>query len=68
MGLLMVRLLKMAVLLLPGHPRLNQCLLHLHPTHITDLPTYLPQLATASQRGGEGRAPLLFSLLTNEPT
>lgn len=68
MGLLMVRLLKMAVLLFSGHPWLNQCLFHLHPTHITDLPTYLAQLATASQRSGEGCAPLLVSLLTNEPT
>ena len=39
----MVRPLQMAVLLLSVHPLLDQCLLHLSPTHMTDLPTYLPQ-------------------------
>ena len=38
----MVRPLKMAVLLLSVHPLLDQRLLHLHPTHMTDLPTYVP--------------------------
>lgn len=28
---------KMAILLLSVHPLLNQCLLHLHPTHLTEL-------------------------------
>ena len=39
----MVSPLKTAVLLLSVHPLPNRCLLHLHPTHLTDLPTYLPQ-------------------------
>ena len=39
----MVRPLKMAVLLLSVHPRPDQCLLHLHPTHLIDLLTYLPR-------------------------
>ena len=73
----MVRPLKMAVLLLSVHPLLDQCLLHLHPTHMTDLPTYLSQapandcssfrsehLHYAYQRGREGHAPLLASLVT----
>ena len=34
---------KIAVLLLSVHPLLDQGLLHLHPTHLTDLPTYLSQ-------------------------
>ena len=45
----------------------------LHPTH--DWPSYTllatcprPQLVIAYQRGGEGHVPLLFSLVTNEPT
>ena len=38
----MIKPLKMAILLLSVHPLLNQCLLHLHPTYMTDLPTYLP--------------------------
>ena len=72
----------MAVLLLLVYPLLSQYLLHLHPTHMTDLPTYLPlpQLVIvltfrserlhliAYQSGGEGRAPLLVSLVTDEPT
>ena len=61
-------------------PLLNQCLLHLHPTHLTDLPTYLPlpQLVIVLDldqssplglsRGGEGHATLLVSLVTDEPT
>lgn len=40
----MVRPLKVAVLLLSKHPQLDQCQLHLHPSHKTDLSTYLPQL------------------------
>ena len=72
----------MAVLLLSVHPLLDQHLLHLHPTHRTDLPTYLPwpQLVIvltvgaehlhllAYRSGGKGRAPLLVSLVTDEPT
>ena len=38
----MVGPLKVAVLLLSVHPLLDQCLLYLYPTHMTDLPTYLP--------------------------
>ena len=67
----MVRPLKMAVLLLSVHPLFDQHLLHLHPTHMTDLPMYLPlpQLVVVfNQRGGEGRAPRLVSLVTDEPT
>ena len=67
----MVRPLKMAVLLLSVHPLPDQCLLHLYPMHMTDLPTHLPQAPASDhsyQRGGEGFAPLLVSLVTNEPT
>ena len=57
--------LKMAVLLLCVHPLLDQCLLHLYPTHMTDFPTYLPQAPATDecsyQWGSEGRAPLLVS-------
>ena len=59
----------MAVLLFSVHPLPDQCLIHLHPIHMTDLPTYLPQAPAGDcshQRGGEGRAPLLVSLVTNE--
>ena len=66
-----VRPLKIAVLLLSGHTLLNQCLLHLHPTHMTDLPMYLPQAPASDcsyQKGHEGRAHLLVSLITNEST
>ena len=35
-----VRPLKMAVPLVSVHPLPGQCLLHLHPTHTADLPTY----------------------------
>ena len=56
----------MAVLLLSVHPLLDQCLCHLHPTHMTDLPTYTLQAST--QRGIEGCASLLASLVTNELT
>ena len=72
----------MAVLLLSVHPLFLQCLLHLHPIHVTDLPTYLPlpqlvivlaldqNISTeiAYQRAHEGCAPLLVSLVTEEPT
>lgn len=37
LGCYMVRPLKVAVLLLFVHPLLDQCLLHLHPTHLTFL-------------------------------
>ena len=66
----MVRSLKVAVLLLSVRPRLDQCLLHLHPTHMTDVPTYLPQAPAGDcsyQRDSEGCAPLLVSLVTDEP-
>ena len=59
----------MAVLLLSVNLLIHQHQLHLHPTHMTDLPTYLPLPATrlvtvltfriehlclnAFQRGGE---------------
>ena len=52
-------------------PLLDQDLLLLHPAHMIDFPTYLPQaLASDSTnpRGGEGHAPLLVSLVTDEPT
>ena len=60
--------LKMAVLLLSVHLLLNQCLFHLHPTQMTDLPTYCPssQLVIVLNKGDEGCAPLLVSLVTNE--
>lgn len=35
----MIRPPKMAVLLLSVHPLFNQCLLHLHPPYMTDLPS-----------------------------
>ena len=43
----------MAVLLLSVHPLPNECLLHLHPNHMTHLPTYLPppQLVTVLIKG-----------------
>ena len=67
----MVRPPKMAVLLLSVHPLLDQYLFHLHPTHISDLPMYLPQAPASDcsyQRGGEGLALLLVPLVTHEPT
>ena len=39
----MMRPPKVAVLLLSVPPLLDQCLFHLHPIHMTDLPTYLPR-------------------------
>ena len=65
----MIRPLKMAALLLSAYPLLDQSLLHFYPTHLTDLPSYLPQTAArdCSSWGGEGRVPLLVSLVTNEP-
>ena len=39
---------KMAALLLSVHSLSNQYLLHLYPTHVTNLPTCLPQ-APASE-------------------
>ena len=66
----MVRSLKMAVLLLSVHPLPNQYLLHLHPTHMTDFPTHLPQAPgdDCSYKGvTEWCGPLLVSLVTNEP-
>ena len=47
----MVRPLKMTVLLLSVHPLPNQCLLHLHPIHMTDLPANLPQLVIVLIKG-----------------
>ena len=69
--LCMVRTVKMAVLLLSVHPLLDQCLLCLHPTHLTDLPAYLPQaqLVIVLIKGAVRAVPsLLVSLVTNEPT
>ena len=63
--LCMVRPLKMAVLLLSVHALPHQCVLHLHPTHRTDIPTHLPQDPAgdyAYQRGDERHASLLFTL------
>ena len=61
----------MAVLLPSVYSLLTQYLLHLHPTHMTDLPTYLPQAPATNERsyqwGSEGQAPLLVSLVANEP-
>ena len=65
----MVKPLKMAVPLLSVHPLLDQCLLHLYPTHMTDLPTYLFQAPARNcfyQSGHEGPVPLLISLVNNE--
>lgn len=45
----------------------SERLLHLHPAHQTDLPTYLPKALASDcscQRGGERCAPLLVSLIT----
>ena len=61
----------MTFFMLIVHPLLDQDLLLLHPAHMMDFPTYLPQaLASDSSnpRGGEGHAPLLVSLVTDEPT
>ena len=61
----------MTFFMLIVHPLLDQDLLLLHPAHMIDFPTYLPQaLASDSSnpRGGEGHAPLLVSLVTDEPT
>ena len=67
---LVVRLLKTTVYLLSVHPLLEvKGLLHLHPTHRTDLPTYLIQALASDcfyQRGNERRVPLLVSLVTNK--
>lgn len=54
--------LRMAVLLLSLHPLLDQCLLHLHPTHLTDLPTDLPppQLLTVLTKGAVRGVPLCW--------
>ena len=78
----MIRPPKMAVLSLSVHSLLHQRPLHLHPTHMTDLPTYLcgHQLVivlildqniytlTAYQRGNERYVPLLVSPVTGKPT
>ena len=60
----------MAVHLLFLHSLLDHCLIYLHPTHLTDFPTSLPQAPANdySQQGGEKRDPLLVSLIANEPT
>ena len=61
----------MAALLFSVHPLPDKCLLHLKPSQMTDLPGKLPQAPAGDcsyQRCGEGRAPLLVSLVTNEPT
>ena len=69
-GYCMVRPLKTVVLLLSVHPR-SPVPASPTPTRKTDLPTYLPQAPLKDcsyQRGSEGRAPLLVSLETDEPT
>ena len=55
-----VRPLKVAVLLVSVNPVPDQCLLHLHSTHLSDLPACF-QLVTVLIRG-------VVSLVTNEPT
>lgn len=65
----MFRTLKMADLLLSVHPLPDQC--SPGPVHTADLPLCLPQAPAGDcsyQRGSEERAPLLISLVTNEPT
>lgn len=80
----MIRPSRMAIPLLSVCPLLNQCLPHLDPAHMTDLPIYIPPTpasgcsstrsepfhrdSLAYQRGDERHAPLLVSLLTDEPT
>ena len=67
----MVKPLKMVDLLLSVHSLSYQCLLHVDLRHVIDLPMYLLQAPAADcshQEGGEGRALLLVSLVTNEPT
>ena len=51
---------RMAVLLLSVNPLLDQCPLHLHPTHMADLPMYLPlrQLVTVLIKGAVRGVPL----------
>ena len=44
----MIKLLKMVILLFSVLPLLDLCLLHLHPPHKIDLPTYLPPVAPAA--------------------
>jgi len=54
---------KMAALLLEVHPLPAEYLLHLQPTHITDLLTYSPQAPASdcsNQRDGEGCVPCWF--------
>lgn len=58
------------------HPLLDYCLLYLHSPHPTDLMHTFPRpklmtdltlaTMTAYQRGSEGQAPLLVSLVTDE--
>lgn len=61
----------MAAFLLAVHPLLDQDLLLLHPAHMINFPTYLPQALpsdSSNLRRDEGHAPLLVSLVTDEPT
>ena len=68
----------MIVAVLSGYSRwLFYCSLYIpyltsaaSPTHMTDLPMYLPQDSASDccQRGGERYALLLVSLVTDEPT
>ena len=71
MGHVYGQLTQQVVLLFSVQPLLDQCLVHLYPTHMTDLPTYLPQAPATNERsyqwGSEGQAPLLVSLVANEP-
>ena len=59
----------MTFFMLTVHPLLDQDLLLLHPAHTIDFPTYWALASDSSNsRGGEGHAPLLVSLVTDEPT
>ena len=57
----MVRTLKMAVLLLSVHPLLDQCLLLLYLTHLTDLPICpRPQLVIVFIKGAVRDVPIYW--------
>lgn len=67
----MVRPLTMVVLLLSVHLLSKECLLYLYSTHMAGLPVFLSQAPASDcfyQRGDEGSATLLISLVTNKHT
>lgn len=67
----MVRVLKMAVVLLSVHLLPNQYLLHLYPAHMTGLSTLLfpaPHPVIILRKGAGGGGSLFVSLVTDEPT